>query len=84
MSIFKRLFGKADDDGSVAVADAPESDVECPHVILIAHWEDPNDMGNESRASSFRCESCHQVFTPLEAQMLRESESERLARLAEA
>lgn len=56
-------------------------DHECPHSVLIPRWEDMADMGNESRASSFRCDACGEEFTPGEARALRATEAERLRQL---
>jgi hypothetical protein len=57
-----------------------EEEIACPHVTLIARWENAEDMGHEDRVSAFRCEACGQEFTPAEATRLRETEAERLRR----
>jgi hypothetical protein len=54
---------------------------ECPHSVLIPHWDNVADMGKTERADSFRCDACHREFTPGEAAALRATEGERLRRL---
>jgi hypothetical protein len=70
MGIFRR---RKDEPAAIM-----EAEPECPHVALLPHWDDPNDMGHEDRASSFRCQACSQVFTPAEARELRATEAERI------
>jgi hypothetical protein len=60
---------------------AEPADHKCPHSVLIPRWEDMADMGNEGRASGFRCDACGEEFTPSEAQALRATEAERLRQL---
>ena len=35
----------------------------CSHRILIARWDNPEDMGHEERVTGYRCETCHEQFT---------------------
>jgi hypothetical protein len=58
----------------------PTSDQEiaCPHVTLVARWDNADDIGHDDRATSFRCEACGQEFSSDEVTRLRESEAERL------
>jgi hypothetical protein len=50
----------------------------CPHVTLVAHWENAADLGHQDRASWFQCEACGTRFTPDEVARLRETEARRL------
>jgi hypothetical protein len=64
-------------------SDEPATDSEvgpiaCPHVTLVARWDNADDIGHEDRASSLRCEACSQEFSLEEATHLRETEAERL------
>lgn len=54
---------------------------DCPHSVLIPHWDSVADMGKTERAESFRCDACHEEFTPAQAARLRATEGERLRRL---
>ena len=74
MSFLSKLLGreKAKPVEEAAVV------VECPHAALVPKWDSVQDMGIEEKATSFTCDSCHQVFTPAEARVLRESLAERL------
>ena len=62
MSWLDRIRGRKTE----AEAPAPIS-VQCPHVTLVPHWDNPEDMGHEDRATSFRCDACGSGFTPAEA-----------------
>lgn len=43
----------------------------CAHLVLTARWDNPQDIGHEDRATSFRCVECPAEFTPDEARELR-------------
>ena len=49
---------------------------ECAHRILLAQWDDPSAMGDESRANSYRCDACGQVFSREEGESLRRVSTE--------
>jgi hypothetical protein len=53
---------------------------ECLHGTLVARWEDAADMGDESKATEFVCQSCQERFTPKEAAWVRKRAVERLRR----
>ena len=53
---------------------------ECLHGTLIAHWADASDMGDESKATEFVCQSCQERFSPEEAAWVRKRAVERLRR----
>ena len=72
--MFKRIFGRKDE----APSEVPTLEVVCPHTVLIAAWDNVDDMGQEEKATRFTCESCHQEFTLVEAQGLRSAEAARL------
>jgi len=75
MSWFKR---KSED---TMVAERDEETPECPHVALVPHWGNADDIGIEARATSYLCQSCSSTFTPAEVRELRASELARLSRL---
>jgi hypothetical protein len=35
----------------------------CSHRMLLARWDNIEDMGHEERASGYRCEGCGEMFT---------------------
>lgn len=76
MGLFDRLLRRNTDEGGeqgVDVAAPP-----CPHTALGPRWDNADDIGNESKASSFRCEACGGTFTHEEANEIRADEAERL------
>jgi DNA-directed RNA polymerase subunit RPC12/RpoP len=36
----------------------------CSHRILIARWDNIEDMGHDERATGYKCETCDELFTP--------------------
>lgn len=53
---------------------------ECLHGTLVAHWADAADMGDETKATEFVCQSCQEHFSPDEASWVRKRAIERLRR----
>lgn len=45
--------------------------VECPHPILSARWDSVQDIGNEDKATSFRCAECGADFSVEAAREIR-------------
>jgi hypothetical protein len=35
----------------------------CTHRILVARWDNPEDIGHEERVTSYKYESCSKLFT---------------------
>ena len=35
----------------------------CTHRILIARWDNVEDMGHDDRATGYKCETCDELFT---------------------
>ena len=64
------------DEPAPAAADAPAT--ECPHYVLVPHWDAVADMGKDDRATSFRCEACAREFSREEGLALRATEAERV------
>lgn len=52
--------------------------VECPHAVIVARWDNVEDMGKEERASSFECPVCSKHFSPDEAAEIRSAASARI------
>ena len=61
-----------------AATPASETAPGCQHVVLLPHWDVPENMGQEKLATSFACQVCRAQFSPDEAQRLRATEAERL------
>jgi hypothetical protein len=83
------LLGKIFGGGSKKPAAAAETiTLECPHAVLVPRWENVQDMGIEAKATRWMCESCKNIFTPEEANTLRETLAARVlmdaARIEEA
>ena len=74
MAFLRRLFG-----GSRAAEAEPHvEEPSCAHTMLTARWENPNDMGNEAKASGFTCAACGATFSPDEAARIRASRPQGL------
>ena len=71
MSFLKKILGK---DEPVDSGPPPE----CTHGSLVAHWDQPADMGNENLASSWKCTSCDEEFSSDEREVIRAAEEERV------
>lgn len=77
MGILNKIFRRdtAEEEAGPALA-------ECFHASLVPRWTDnPQDMGNEEKATSWDCTSCGASFPPGEAQRLKEAEIERVKSL---
>lgn len=76
MGILSKLFHRETEEG---IAAAP---AECQHANLVPRWTaNPEDMGNEDKASSWDCTGCGASFPPDEARRLQEAEAERVRSL---
>jgi hypothetical protein len=42
----------------------------CPHRVLVARWDRAEDIGRDELASSYQCETCHQVLGAAEGRQL--------------
>jgi streptomycin 6-kinase len=75
MGFLVKLFGgsKKQDTAVAEIA------VACPHTVLVPRWDSVQDMGREDKATRFMCEACHEMFSPEEAEALRNSVSERMS-----
>ena len=69
MSVIDRLLGRrsSDPDRHQAQATPREEAPHCAHLAMTPRWDRIEDMGHEDRASSFVCDSCHQMLTQAEA-----------------
>ena len=73
-----RFFRRGGDSGSTGMAeDVSET---CEHVLLVPHWDSPENMGIEDKASSYRCNSCDEEFSREEEEILRRTETDRIRR----
>jgi hypothetical protein len=67
MVLFGRLRRRCSSDESISKAGRAA----CHHRVLVPLWDDPADLGVESRATSYRCDGCAANFNPLHAYLLR-------------
>lgn len=79
MGLLDRFLHRAPDAKPAVTEETPA----CLHVALVPRWDDIAAMGQEEKASSYRCDSCGQEFTPAEAQAVRAQAAERLHDLSE-
>ena len=63
MGLLDRLLGRKEAQSSAGTAVA---EPECLHAALVPHWDQPEDMGNAERISSYKCESCHEMISRAE------------------
>jgi hypothetical protein len=73
-----RLLRKRPDQKAGPEAPSAEQAAACLHVTLSPQWGNLSDMGVEAKASSWKCGSCSETFTPDQAKELRANEAERL------
>jgi hypothetical protein len=57
---------------------AAEDIAACLHSALVPRWDRAEDIGQDDRATSFRCDVCQTTFTKDEAIALRAREAQRL------
>jgi hypothetical protein len=76
MGLLSKLRRRHEPEDQEAVSEIEERT--CLHVALTPQWDQPEDMGMESRASHWVCGACGENFTPAEAQQLRETEADRI------
>jgi hypothetical protein len=50
---------------------------------MAPRWDSAQDIGDEEKATSWVCDSCHETFTPEQATEVRRVETERLRLEAE-
>ncbi|MDA0350582.1 MAG: hypothetical protein O3A10_00020 [Chloroflexi bacterium] len=77
MSLLDRVRGLMGKSGGTAAAGPSH---ECTHASLTPHWDDSADMGDETKASAFICNSCQERLTPAEAGWARKRAVEQLRR----
>jgi hypothetical protein len=75
MGLLGKLFGGGK---KTATSTAETISVECPHAVLVPRWENVQDMGIADKATRYMCESCKQMFSPQEAEELRQTLAERV------
>ena len=75
MRFFRR--GGPDSSGTAPAGDISET---CEHVLLVPHWDSPENMGIDDKASSYRCNTCDESFTREEEEILRRTETDRIRR----
>lgn len=51
---------------AAASGEQPEAK-RCPHLILVPTWDNSEDMGNEAKATGYRCYACANALTLTEA-----------------
>ena len=76
MGLLGKIFGGG---GSKKTAATVEISIACPHAVLVPRWENVQDMGIEAKATRWMCESCKEIFSPAEAQELRDTLAARIA-----
>jgi hypothetical protein len=79
MGLLSKIFG-----GKKQAAVLEMAPVECPHSVLVPRWESVQDMGIADKATRYMCEACKQMFTPAEANQLRETLAARVTAAAAA
>ncbi len=73
MGLFDRLLRRKAGEGSTEAGAQP-----CPHAALGPRWDSAEDIGDESKATSFRCEACGETFPREEGERLRAQKAEQL------
>lgn len=67
MKWLKNLLGRKENGET-----APEAEgSNCPHLVVLPTWSNPEDMGKEEKATGFRCYACGAPLTLDEARERR-------------
>ena len=69
--LLRRKATRGDEQGA-EVATPP-----CSHTAIGPRWDSADDMGDESKATSYRCEACGETFTHEQAERIRAEAAER-------
>lgn len=77
MGVLSRLFGRQKEREHQP---SGEPQAECPHVVLIPHWDGVDDIGKLDRVTWYGCEACSARFSREEGERI---ETEALRGLAE-
>lgn len=78
MAFLRRILGREQPSPS-RQEDAPP----CPHVALVTHWDNLDDIGKPDRVSRYICQACNAEFSGEEGQRLLAEEAQRVRLLAE-
>jgi len=54
---------------------------ECPHIDLVAGWENAEEMGDPEKVSRYTCQACGTTFSAEEGARLQAQEAERVRRI---
>jgi hypothetical protein len=84
MSFFANLFRSKEPETEVRQESPSEEPPTCPHTVLVPQWDSVADIGNDDKATGYRCDACSLTFTPAEARALRASEAERVRDVTES
>lgn len=76
MGVLGRLLRREVNEGGEQ--GAKTATLPCRHTVLGPRWDCAEDMGNESKATSYRCEACEETFRHEEVERLRAEDTERL------
>src|SRR5437763_6424838 len=82
MGLLNKIFDKKEKEAEPV--ETVQQSVECPHTVLIPRWDSVQDMGDESKATAFLCESCGVAFNQAEAAQLKAEASDKLKRITAA
>jgi hypothetical protein len=74
MSFLGRLFRR---DQQPEAPDSASTEL-CPHTALSSRWENPDHIGDDTKATRFDCTACGASFTPEEAERVRAETGQRL------
>ena len=80
MGLLDRLLRRKASDESEEGTE--EASAPCLHTAIGPRWDSADDMGDESKANSYRCEACEETFTPEQAEQIRTEAAERRRNLA--
>jgi hypothetical protein len=79
MGFLDKLFGRKGGAQTLPrKEDETIPDVPCPHGSLVAHWDQPADMGKTDAISYYLCESCGARFNGEQGQRLMAEAAERV------
>ncbi len=76
MGLLDRLLRRKANEGDDQGADAATPP--CLHTAIRPLWDSADDIGDEDKATSFRCEACQDTFSREQAEQIRAEGAGRL------
>jgi hypothetical protein len=68
---FPSLFKGKEDAAGRSMEGTQLPDETCPHKLLVPRWDSVDDMGDESKATGYKCDACGASLSLMEVEEAR-------------